>query len=175
MSRYEPRRGNTSQAGAFPCDGAHALRKSPCVAAFFIATGCATTSEAVSQPEFSQRAASRPGQDEIELLAGLRGRLAIQDGCLGVTAIRGDDDESFTTIVWPWNARLELSGAGWRVVNVQTGASIEVGQTISGSGGFGGNPDSAELRAFNRYLARDLSVRCAVKGFFTLNRDFRPG
>lgn len=138
-------------------------------------SGCVTAPVAIAKPEFSQRAAPRPGQDEIELLAGLRGRLSIEDGCLGVKAVFGNDHESFTTIVWPWNARLEPSGASWRIVNVQTGASIAVGQVIDGGGGFGGGADATELRAFNRYLTRDLSAKCAAKGFFTLNREFRPG
>lgn len=138
-------------------------------------TGCVTASVAIPEPEFSQRAAPRPGQDEIELLAGLRGRLAIEDNCLGVTAVRGDDDQSFTGIVWPWNARLEPFGGSWRVVNTQTGATISVGQVLKGGGGFGPGRNASELREFNRYLTRDLSARCDAKGTFSLNREFGPG
>lgn len=139
-----------------------------------LSAGCASLA-ASPAPEFSQRAAPRPGQDEIELLAGLEGRLAIEDGCLGVSAFRGDRAD-FVTIVWPWNAALESApGGGWQVRQTQSGAIIPVGAAIRGGGGFGGTFDDAWLRDYNRHLTRKLSARCAAKGTFALNRDFRPG
>ena len=132
--------------------------------------GCVTPLPA-DAPEFSQRAAPREGQNEIELLAGFSGRLAIQDDCLGAVGVRGGD-ETFVTIVWPYNAQLERDGPSWRVRNTQSGATIRVGQRIEGSGGYMGEFDAASLDQFNRFLTRKLGEGCASKGFFTLNRDF---
>ena len=134
---------------------------------------CATL-HAMPRPEFAQRASPPPGQYEIELLAGLSGGLAVVDGCLGVSSRFGNDG-SFSTLVWPGNASLESSPEGWRVRNRDTGETIGIGETIVGGGGFSGPFDAQLLREYNRMLTSDLSEKCAAKGVFSLNKDFRPG
>ena len=135
--------------------------------------GCVTTT-AMPRPEFAQRAPPRAGQDEIELLAGITGTLAIQDGCLGVL-VGGLEEPLFTTVVWPWNAELERDGSNWRVRNVQTQQTIGLGEELEGSGGYASPSDRESLSRYNRFLKHDLSTVCAAKGTFSLNRGFGPG
>lgn len=135
-------------------------------------TGCATT-RFPPRPEFSQRPKPPEGQYEIELTAGFNGRLAIEDGCLGFVGDFGEI-ERFTTLVWPWNARLERSATGWQVRRTDNGTVFLVGGPLVGGGGFLPDLTGDELRRYNRSLTRKLSPECAAKGAWTLNRDFRP-
>lgn len=145
------------------------VRLAPLLIVPFIAA-CITPLPA-DAPEFAQRAAPKEGQNEIELLAGFNGRLAIKDDCLGAISVYGRRD-SFVTIVWPANAKLERADRSWQVVNEANGQVIKVGEKISGGGGYAGDFNNAALKEYNDYLARDLSAKCAQYGSFSLNRDF---
>ena len=123
-------------------------------------------------PEFAQRAAPPEGQNEIELLAGFNGRLAIRDNCLGAVSVYPEAD-TFVTIIWPSSARLVRDGNSWRVNNTANGESIRVGERISGGGGYAGKHDRETLKLYNRFLTRKLSIACAQFGTFSLNRDFQ--
>lgn len=135
--------------------------------------GCAAI-DPERPPEFSQRPKPPAGQFEIELTAGFAGRLAIEDGCIGFVA-RFGETERFTTLVWPWNARLERAATGWQVRRTDNGAIFAIGGPLVGGGGFLPDLSTEELRRYNRSLARPLSRVCAAKGAWTLNRDFHPG
>ena len=122
-------------------------------------------------PEFAQRPAPREGQNEIELLVGISGTLAIRDDCLGAELHYSDGDR-FVMLVWPSSAQLVRDGNSWLVKNASNGESIRVGQELTGGGGFWGDQDKESLKRTNRYLTRKLSMNCAQFGTFSLNRDF---
>ncbi len=108
------------------------------------------------------------------LFAGIEGHLSIdENNCLGVVGLRGDVD-SFTTIVWPSNARLVHASGRWRVDRTDSDEAIEVGALLRGGGGFRDLSNPAELRDYNRFLTSKLSARCA-KRTFGLNPDFSRG
>ena len=144
------------------------------VAVLMILLGACVGMPTEPRPEFPRRAAPPPGQYEIALLAGISGRLAIVDGCLGIAADY-ERDPAFVTLVWPANAVLETGPAGWQVENRDTGERVQLGGKLIGSGGFSGGLDAESLRDYNRMLTSKLSANCAAKGVFSLNRDFRPG
>jgi hypothetical protein len=141
---------------------------------FALCTVSCASQVPLDAPEFVQRAAPREGQNEIALLAQFKGRLAIEDGCLGAVGPRGEDD-SFVTLVWPFNARIERDGNSWRVRNERSGETIKLGQIIKGGGGFRGAMGRDELRDYNRSLTSKLSRDCADKGTFGLNKDLGRG
>lgn len=131
------------------------------------------------RPELAQRPAPRPGQHEIELLAGIEGTLATGGGaegrsCLGIIPAHAEAP-SFVAIVWPSNARAVRVDGKWGVENGATGQTIAIGDRLRGGGGFAGKFDADSLRSYNRSLTSTLSAGCAANPVFILNRDFAPG
>ena len=137
-----------------------------------VLSGCATVW--TDGLNLAQRAKPPEGQHEIELLAGIAGRLAERDGCVGLERDYGDGP-FFTTIVWPWNVELRGNRADWSLMNTITGERFAPGDTVIGGGGSFSVETDTELRRMNRGLARNIAPACARFGAASLNKDFRKG